>query len=76
MFDECFHVDPPNERRNPEFPETPRWRRPGTGFRSLRSGLGGLSCVFSIRLQHQIAHAILGVHVANGAQQREAATLT
>src|SRR6185503_5770499 len=52
----------------------PRWRRPGST--NLRSRLSGCLLVLGVRLQHEIAHALLCRCVSERAQQRKAAALT
>ncbi len=50
--------------------------RRGPCLTPLRRGLSDCLLVLGVRLQHEIAHALLGRGIGDRAQQREAASLT
>src|SRR3954470_12544302 len=54
----------------------PHLRHPGTWFVMLRGGGCGLLLVLGVRIEDEIADAVLGVDIRGRPQQREAATLT
>ena len=67
----------PRSQRATVFGATPTEARE-CGLRNpceLRSGFGGSLLVLGVRLQHEIANAILGARVSDGTQQRKAATI-